>query len=77
MVWCQIQSHHVPSYITYQFRNVLCGVAWSGPRSPQLIEIFINISLPDIYQQQKQVPRYLRGFFRIRINQTIKGLRSP
>ena len=31
-----------------------CGVEWRGPRSPQLIEIFINISLPDIYQQQKQ-----------------------
>ena len=55
--WCQIQSRHVPSYITYQFRNHSRScrrVDWSGLRSPQLIEIFINISLPDIYQQQKQ-----------------------
>ena len=50
--WCQIQSHHVPSYITYQFRNhYQCGVV---PSPPQLIEIFINISLTDIYPQQKQ-----------------------
>ena len=51
---CQVEFHHVPAtlHISLETNHYHRSGHWA--QLPQLIEIFINISLLDVFQQQKQ-----------------------